>query len=151
MTPEEYNKNKLRQEEILKTFVEVRLSNAKAFNIIREKLTRIGFIHQSGSDRKTVCQSTHIFQKQGRYYIVHFKELYLLDGKNKSGFETFDRGVRDGVVRFLVRGELIEVLTPENYDEKNASQVNIIRYEDKNNWILKPMYNIGGPKRVKSE
>ena len=120
--------------------LEVSLNEPDDFLKIRETLTRIG-----GASRKDnkLYQSCHILHKQGRYFIVHFKELFLLDGK-KSNLEENDVGRRNTIATLMSDWGL---LTVENKDKLQPvaplRQIKIISFKDKDQWELCPKYNIG--------
>ena len=120
--------------------VEVTLNEPDDFLKIRETLTRIGVA--SRKDNK-LYQSCHILHKQGRYFIVHFKELFLLDGK-KSNLEENDVARRNTIATLMSDWGL---LTIEGRDKLEPiaplRQIKIISFKDKNQWNLCPKYNIG--------
>ena len=120
--------------------LEVSLNEPDDFLKVRETLTRIGVA--SRKDKK-LYQSCHILHKQGRYFIVHFKELFLLDGK-KSNLEEADIARRNTIATLmsdwgLVTIEGVDILNPM----APLRQIKIISFKDKNNWELSPKYNIG--------
>jgi hypothetical protein len=121
--------------------VEVILQNADDFLKIRETLTRIGV---AAKTENVLYQSCHILHKQGRYYIVHFKELFLLDGKSSSISEN-DLARRNSVANLLEEWGLLKIVNPEKIQEPRAplSQIKIIAFKDKNDWELVAKYNIG--------
>ena len=120
--------------------LEVTLNEPDDFLRIRETLTRIGVA--SRKDNK-LYQSCHILHKQGRYFIVHFKELFLLDGK-KSNLEENDVGRRNTIATLMSDWGL---LTVENKEQLRPiaplRQIKIISFKDKDEWELCPKYNIG--------
>ena len=120
--------------------LEVTLNEPDDFLKVRETLTRIGVA--SRKDRK-LYQSCHILHKQGRYFIVHFKELFLLDGK-KSNLEENDVARRNTIATLMSDWGLIEIVNKENCDPiAPLRQIKIISYKDKDQWDLCPKYNIG--------
>ena len=120
--------------------LEVTLNEPDDFLKVRETLTRIGVA--SRKDRK-LYQSCHILHKQGRYFIVHFKELFLLDGK-KSNLEENDIARRNTVATLISDWGLIEVVNPSKIDSiAPLRQIKIISFRDKDQWELCPKYNIG--------
>lgn len=121
--------------------VEVELPSQDSFLKIKETLTRIGI---SSRKEKKLYQSCHILHKQGRYSILHFKELFILDGKENT-FTDEDRARRNTVVNLLEEWDLLTVVNPETSQTPVAplSQIKIISYKDKNNWELAAKYNIG--------
>jgi hypothetical protein len=126
---------------VVETLVEVRLKNAEDFLKIKETLSRIGVASKKDN---TLYQSCHILHKQGKYYITHFKELFLLDGK-QSDFDENDKGRRNTIVDLLEEWGLLEVVSKDKVAEPKApiSQVKIISYKEKENWNLIPKYTIG--------
>ena len=123
----------------VESLVEVRLSDQEDFLKIRETLTRIGVA--SRKDRK-LYQSCHILHKQGKYYIVHFKELFKLDGKD-SDFSENDRARRNTIVNLLKEWALIDVVREDDYESAPLSQIKILSHKEKDGWELVPKYNIG--------
>lgn len=122
------------------SLVEVTLNDQEDFLKIRETLTRIGVA--SRKDRR-LYQSCHILHKQGKYYIVHFKELFKLDGKN-TDFSENDTQRRNTIVNLLKEWELVNVVDGAKIEDvAPLSQIKIISHKDKDNWELVPKYNIG--------
>ena len=120
------------------SMLEVKLKEPDDFLKIRETLTRIGVA--SRKERK-IFQSCHILHKQGRYFIVHFKELFALDGK-KSNITSYDIERRNTISQLLSDWGLIELVgTIET--KAPLSQNKVLPYKDKKDWILEPKYNIG--------
>jgi|TARA_B100001093_G_scaffold272436_1_gene260379 hypothetical protein len=124
---------------ILESLVEVSLDDQEDFLKIRETLTRIGVA--SKKDKK-LYQSCHILHKQGKYYIVHFKELFKLDGKS-SDFSENDRARRNTIVNLLKEWELIGIVKEDVFEDAPISQIKIISHKEKEEWDLVPKYNIG--------
>ena len=126
---------------IVDSLVEVLLASEEDFLKIKETLTRIGVA--SRKDRK-LFQSCHILHKQGKYYIVHFKELFALDGK-PSNFSEDDVARRNTIVNLLAEWELIKLVNPQKSSEPVApfSQVKVITHKEKDEWELVAKYNIG--------
>lgn len=121
--------------------VEVRLKSSEDFLKVKETLSRIGLASKKDN---TLYQSCHILHKQGRYYIVHFKELFLLDGKEASLSEN-DIARRNRIASLLDEWELVEIVDYKKIEEPLAplNQVKIIPYKDKTNWNLVTKYTIG--------
>jgi hypothetical protein len=119
--------------------LEILLDEPDDFLKIRETLTRIGVA--SRKDKK-LFQSCHILHKQGRYFIVHFKELFLLDGK-KSNLELNDIQRRNTIATLLSDWGLVKFATATNLDCAPLRQIKIIPFKEKNQWELCPKYNIG--------
>jgi len=120
--------------------VEVRLKQPDDFLKVRETLTRIGV---SSKNENKLYQSCHIFHKQGRYYIVSFKELFLLDGK-KSSLTENDIQRRNTIAKLLHDWGLIELVDEnEVKDTCSLRQIKILPYKEKKNWELITKYTIG--------
>jgi len=120
--------------------LEVTLNEPDDFLKVRETLTRIGVA--SRKDNK-LYQSCHILHKQGRYFIVHFKELFLLDGK-KSNLEENDLARRNTIATLISDWGLVSIDNKETVQPlAPLRQIKIIPFKEKNNWELCPKYNIG--------
>lgn len=119
--------------------LEITLNEPDDFLKVRETLTRIGVA--SRKDKK-LYQSCHILHKQGRYFIVHFKELFMLDGK-KSNLEENDLARRNTIATLLSDWGLIEFVKKEELNVAPLRQIKIIPFKDKSEWELCPKYNIG--------
>ena len=128
--------------------VEVTLREPDDFLKVRETLTRIGVASRK---EKKLYQSCHILHKQGRYYIVHFKELFALDGK-RANLTLNDVQRRNRITQLLVDWELITVVKPEQIEDVSPlNQIKVIAYKEKDEWTLEAKYNIGKKKVVASE
>ena len=122
------------------SMLEVSLKAPDDFLKVRETLTRIGVA--SRKDKK-LFQSCHILHKQGRYFIVHFKELFALDGKH-SNLSDNDIERRNTIAQLLSDWGLISIINPDNAKNKAPlSQIKVISFKDKGNWSLETKYNIG--------
>lgn len=121
--------------------VEIELPNQDNFLKVRETLTRIGI---SSRKEKKLYQSCHILHKKGRYSILHFKELFILDGKNNTLTEE-DVARRNTIVNLLEEWELIKIIDKETASNPVAplNQIKIIAFKDKSEWDLAVKYNIG--------
>jgi hypothetical protein len=126
---------------IVESLVEVSLLEQEDFLKIKETLTRIGVASKKDN---TLYQSCHILHKQGKYYIVHFKELFMLDGK-PSNFSEDDMSRRNTIATLLEQWGLLKVVRPEYIAELMApiSQIKIISHKEKDDWELVAKYNIG--------
>ena len=126
--------------------LEVQLKEPDDFLKVRETLTRIGVA--SRKDKK-LFQSCHILHKQGRYFIVHFKELFALDGK-QANFSDNDAERRNTIAQLLSDWGLIAILN-KTVAEKKAplSQIKVLSFKEKNEWDLQAKYNIG--KKIENE
>jgi len=124
----------------LQEMVEVALKTDDDFLKIRETLTRIGVASRKD---KTIYQSCHILHKQGRYYIVHFKELFALDGK-PSNFSDNDRARRNTIANLLAEWGLLSILNDKSENPvAPLSQIKVLPYKEKDDWNLTAKYNIG--------
>jgi len=120
--------------------LEVTLNQPDDFLKIRETLSRIGVASRKD---KTLFQSCHILHKQGKYYIVHFKELFALDGKKATLVEN-DVQRRNTISVLLQDWNLLSIVKPEAAENKAPlSQIKIIAFKEKNEWNLQAKYNIG--------
>lgn len=120
--------------------VEVFLSEPDDFLKVRETLTRIGVASRK---EKKIYQSCHILHKQGRYFIVHFKELFALDGKHTS-ITLNDIQRRNRIIKLLSDWGLVEISDNSDItDVAPLNQIKVLSYREKDNWILEPKYNIG--------
>lgn len=128
--------------------IEVILNEPDDFLKVRETLTRIGVASRK---EKKIYQSCHILHKQGRYYLVHFKELFALDGKH-ANLTVNDVQRRNRIAQLLADWGLIEVITPEKIqDIAPLNQIKVLPYKDKGDWILETKYNIGSKKKKNEE
>ena len=125
----------------LAKFIEVTLNEQDDFLKVRETLTRIGV---SSRKEKVLYQSCHILHKQGKYYIVHFKELFALDGK-PSNISEYDIQRRNAIANLLEEWGLVKILNPQLMTDNIAPlhQVKIISFKEKDEWDLITKYNIG--------
>jgi hypothetical protein len=126
---------------VVESLVEVNLLEQEDFLKIKETLTRIGVASKKDN---TLYQSCHILHKQGKYYIVHFKELFMLDGK-PSNFSEDDMSRRNTIATLLEQWGLLKITRPEYIAELMApiSQIKIISHKEKDDWELVAKYNIG--------
>jgi Bacteriophage translational regulator len=133
--------------DILESLVEVKIAEEEDFLKIKETLTRIGVA--SKKDKK-LYQSCHILHKQGKYYIVHFKEMFIIDGK-ESNFSDEDRGRRNKIVELLQDWGLLKIVEPAVVKIPSApmSQIKILNHKEKNEWILEAKYNMGRSKKIR--
>ena len=128
--------------------VEVTLNEPDDFLKVRETLTRIGVASRK---EKKLYQSCHILHKQGKYYIVHFKELFALDGKH-ANLTANDVQRRNRIARLLadwglisvVKAEAVEMVAPLN-------QIKVLSFKDKGDWILEQKYNIGKKGKIETK
>ena len=126
--------------------LEISLEEPDDFLKIKETLTRIGIC--SKKEYNTLFQSCHILHKQGRYFIVHFKELFLLDGK-PGNLTIDDIQRRNSITTLLSDWGLLNIVNPEQTKDKTTLRhIKIISHKDKANWTLETKYSIGNPKAV---
>ena len=124
--------------------VEISLNEPDDFLKVRETLTRIG---DASRKEKKIYQSCHILHKQGRYFLVHFKELFALDGKH-ANLTSNDVQRRNRIAQLLSDWGLVEVLnTDQIKDIAPLNQIKVLAYRDKGDWILETKYNIGSKKK----
>lgn len=128
----------------LTQFIEVSLNEQDDFLKVRETLTRIGV---SSRKEKVLYQSCHILHKQGKYYIVHFKELFALDGK-PSNISENDIQRRNTIANLLEQWGLVKIMNSQVVKDNMAPihQIKIISFKDKDDWDLVTKYNIGKKK-----
>lgn len=120
--------------------VEISLNEPDDFLKVRETLTRIGVASRK---EKKLYQSCHILHKQGKYYIVHFKELFALDGKY-ANLTLNDVQRRNRIAKLLVDWGLLEVVIPESIANiAPLNQIKVLAYKEKGEWVLEQKYNIG--------
>ena len=122
--------------------LEVVLKEPDDFLKVRETLSRIGVASRKD---KTLFQSCHILHKQGKYYIVHFKELFALDGKDTNLSEN-DIARRNTIANLLSDWGLINVVGKSTVEAAPLSQIKVISFKEKNEWLLETKYNIGKKK-----
>jgi hypothetical protein len=124
----------------LAKFIEVLLNEQDDFLKVRETLTRIGV---SSRKEKVLYQSCHILHKQGQYYLVHFKELFALDGK-PSNISENDIQRRNAIAKLLEEWGLVKIVNPSVIEEvAPLHQIKIISFKEKDDWELVAKYNIG--------
>lgn len=128
----------------INNLVEVKLNKEDDFLKVRETLTRIGV---ASKKEKKLYQSCHILHKQGRYFIVHFKELFALDGK-PSNISESDVARRNTITNLLNEWDLINILNSSQTDNPIApiSQIKVLPFKEKDEWELVAKYNIGKKK-----
>ena len=126
---------------LIDKLVEVTLPNEESFLKVKETLTRIGI---ASKKEQKLYQSCHILHKQGKYYIVHFKELFMLDGKTND-FSEEDKARRNTIVTLLAEWELVKAVNAELIVEPKAplSQIKILPHKEKGEWELVAKYSIG--------
>jgi hypothetical protein len=128
--------------------IEVTLNEPDDFLKVRETLTRIGVASRK---EKKIYQSCHILHKQGRYYIVHFKELFALDGKH-ANLTVNDVQRRNRIIQLLCDWGLVSVIEPEKVtDIAPLNQIKVLAYKEKHEWVLETKYNIGKKKKVEEQ
>ena len=124
--------------------LEVSLKEPDDFLKVRETLTRIGVASRK---EKKIYQSCHILHKQGRYFLVHFKELFALDGKH-ANLTSNDVQRRNRIAQLLVDWGLVGIVNSDTIqDVAPLNQIKVLAYKDKGDWILETKYNIGSKKK----
>ena len=123
--------------------LEVSLKEPDDFLKVRETLSRIGVASRKN---KTLFQSCHVLHKQGKYYIVHFKELFALDGKDTNISEN-DIARRNTIAKLLSDWGLVNVVGTSDVESAPLSQIKVISFREKNEWNLETKYNIGTKKK----
>ena len=130
------------------SMLEVTLAEPDNFLKVRETLTRIGI---ASKKENTLYQSCHILHKQGRYFIVHFKELFALDGKD-SNIKASDIERRNAIASLLQDWDLLKIVTTTKADNKaSLSQIKVVSFKEKQDWNLVAKYNIGKKIRPQAE
>jgi hypothetical protein len=120
--------------------VEVILNEPDDFLKVRETLTRIGVASRK---EKKIYQSCHILHKRGKYYLVHFKELFALDGKH-ANLTLNDIQRRNRIIQLISDWGLVSVVSPDKItDIAPLNQIKVLSYKEKNDWVLETKYNIG--------
>jgi len=128
--------------------LEVTLAEPDNFLKVRETLTRIGIASKKDN---TLYQSCHILHKQGRYFIVHFKELFALDGKD-SNITSGDIERRNAIAGLLQDWDLLKIVVAAKAEQKaSLSQIKVVAFKEKNEWNLVAKYNIGKKVRPQAE
>ena len=122
--------------------IEISLGEPDDFLKVRETLTRIGVASRK---EKKLYQSCHILHKQGKYFIVHFKELFALDGK-RANLSVNDVQRRNRIIQLLSDWGLVTTVVDEPLDIAPLNQIKVISYKEKGNWTLETKYNIGKKK-----
>ena len=137
----------------LNSLIEVKIKEPDDFLKVRETLSRIGVDSKLADDqgRKNLYQSCHILHKQGKYYIVHFKELFALDGKH-ANLTVNDVQRRNRIVQLLADWGLIEIVDATKVqDIAPLNQIKVLAHKEKDDWILEAKYNIGSKKKKVEE
>jgi hypothetical protein len=125
--------------------IEVLLNEPDDFLKVRETLTRIGVASRK---EKKLYQSCHILHKQGRYYLVHFKELFALDGKH-ANLTVNDVQRRNRIAQLIADWGLVTIVNLDQIqDIAPLNQIKVLAYKDKGDWILETKYNIGAKKKL---
>ena len=130
---------------IIETFLEVKLAEEEDFLKIKETLTRIGI---ASHKEKKLYQSCHILHNRGRYFIVHFKELFLLDGK-ESDFTEDDLGRRNTIASLVEQWGLFRIVDYKRFEEPKTllNKIKVLPFKDKDEWTLVSKYTVGRKKR----
>ena len=131
-------------EKLIESFVEVTFKKEEDFLKIRETLSRIGI---ASRDKKKLSQTCYILHKKGRYYLVHFLEMFLLDGK-ESHFTDEDKGRRNTIAALLQEWNLLTVVNTEAIKEPRSSmrKIKVVPFSEKSEWEFAKKYSIGSRK-----
>lgn len=131
-------------ENVIETFIEIEPVDSDAFLKIKETLTRVGVASRKSGELPTLWQSCHILHKRGRYFIVHFKQMFLLDGKDDKTDVTQDDLNRVVVVaRLLQQWGLIQIKSGSSLPSAVNVNLVVISFANKSSWILRSKYSIG--------
>ena len=131
------------KQKLIDTFFEIEPLDRDQFLKVRETLTRIGLPAKTADGQQTLWQTCHVLHKQGRYFIVHFKQLFLLDGRSKvTNFTDEDEDRAEFIVNLLETWGLVTSLV--EIDPEIEANVLIIPYKEKGRWQLKQKYTLGG-------
>jgi hypothetical protein len=130
---------------IIETFLEVKLAEEEDFLKVKETLTRIGI---ASHKEKKLYQSCHILHNRGKYFIVHFKELFLLDGK-ESDFTEDDIGRRNTIASLVEQWGLFRIVDYKRFEEPKTplNKIKVLPFKDKDDWTLVSKYTVGKKKR----
>jgi hypothetical protein len=136
---------------VTENFVWIELPEPDNFLKVKETLTRIG-VASASSTKKELFQSCHILHKQGKYALVHFKEMFLLDGK-PTNFSEDDLARRNAIANLLAQWGLIKIVEPEKTKEPVCplGKIKVISYKEKKDWTLTAKYTIGKSKQVTTQ
>jgi hypothetical protein len=134
------------RDELLKTFIEIEPLTTDDFLKVRETLTRIGLVGRFKKDsvdgKPTLWQSCHVFHKAGRYFIVHFKQMFLMDGRVQTQFTQEDEDRTKSIADLLERWNLVKIISPFTRPEERVA-FTVISYNEKDDFNLLPKYTIG--------
>lgn len=133
----------MNNEKLLSSFIWIEPLDQDMFSKVRETLTRIGIVSKVGDVTPTLWQTAHILHKQGSYAIVHFKQLFLLDGKtSKTDFTAEDEARLRLIVNLLQKWKMITPKKPV-YSNRSVADVTVVQYKDKPSWNLRSKYFVG--------
>ena len=127
------------EDKMIDELLEVKLQDKDDFLKIVETLTRIGIATRD----KRLVQTCHLFHKKGKYYICHFKELFKLDGVDKTDISDEDFERRNAIAKLLEEWGLCEILQQQKFSNANLNRIKIVPYSQKKNYTLKQNYTIG--------
>ncbi|MCX8008404.1 MAG: translational repressor RegA [Patescibacteria group bacterium] len=138
------------REALVKKFIEIELVCPESdFLIVKETLSRIG-IASRRDGKNYLAQTCHILHKKNKYYLVHFKELFMLDNRLKKKMTAQDEARTRCIAKLLEDWELVKIVSPFDRNEKfnlKKLKLTVVPYKEKNNWILSPKYMIGKVKK----
>ena len=125
---------------MIDNMLEVKLNKDEDFLKIKETLERIGI---SNKEQDTIYQTAHILHKSGRYYITHFKEMFLLDGRT-ADFSEEDKGRRNTIASLLEDWELLKIVDRKKLTPlANMSKIKVVKFSERDKWTFQPKYTIG--------
>lgn len=135
----------LNNDELVKSFIQIKLKQPDDFLKVRETLTRIGV---ASARTRTLFQSVHILHKRGKYYLCHFKQLFMLDGKD-ANFDENDRARLNTIANMLATWKLVELVEPEKSASPTVQmyQIRVLAHAEKSMWELVPKYRCGNVRK----
>lgn len=131
------------EDKMTESFLEIELKSQQDFLKIAETLTRIGIVSRA----KELVQTCHILHKRGKYYICHFKELFVLDGVSKTPLSEEDILRRNGIANLLQQWHLCDIKDNEKFSEMSLQRVKVVPYSQKSEYTLKQNYTVGNKKK----
>jgi hypothetical protein len=134
----------MNSQDVTDKFIEIESVDSDTFLKVKETLTRIGIASRKSGEKPTLWQSCHILHKRGRYYIVHFKQMFLLDGKfDKTELSQDDLDRATAIVNLLQQWNLVKTKKTQSVVPSNNVNLTVISFADRSKWNLKSKYSIG--------
>jgi hypothetical protein len=134
----------MNSQDVTDKFIEIESVDSDTFLKVKETLTRIGIASRKTGEKPTLWQSCHILHKRGHYYIVHFKQMFLLDGKfDKTDLSQDDLDRVTAIVNLLQQWNLVKTKKPSTSVQMSSVNLTVISFADKGKWALKSKYSIG--------